>query len=63
MITEIEAGAAITRNLNGRDHLDVRVMPAIRQVSREVIVLLDMCSAAFRDGESWYFRQLQLSTH
>jgi len=37
-----QAGTAITRNLIGRNHLDVRVMAAMRQVSREDFVPLDI---------------------
>jgi protein-L-isoaspartate(D-aspartate) O-methyltransferase len=50
MIADIEAGITATRKLIGRDHLDQRVMTAMRQVHRENFVPLDMRHAAFRDG-------------
>jgi protein-L-isoaspartate(D-aspartate) O-methyltransferase len=50
MISDIEAGVAVTRNLIGKDRLDKRVMTAMRQVHREDFVPPDMRDAAFRDG-------------
>jgi protein-L-isoaspartate(D-aspartate) O-methyltransferase len=50
MIADIEARITATRNLIGRDHLDQRVMTAMRQVHREDFVPPDMRHAAFRDG-------------
>jgi protein-L-isoaspartate(D-aspartate) O-methyltransferase len=50
MIADIEAGITATRKLIGRDHLDQRVMTAMRQVHREDFVPPDMLHAAFRDG-------------
>jgi protein-L-isoaspartate(D-aspartate) O-methyltransferase len=50
MIADIEAGITATRKLIGRDHLDNRVMTAMRLVHREDFVPPDMCHAAFRDG-------------
>jgi protein-L-isoaspartate(D-aspartate) O-methyltransferase len=50
MITDIEAGISATRKLIGRDHLDKRVMTAMRQVHREDFVPPDMRHAAFRNG-------------
>ena len=50
MITDIEAGVAVTRNLIGKDRLDNRVMTAMRQVPRENFVPPDLRDAAFRDG-------------
>ncbi len=50
MISDIEAGVAVTQNLIGKDRLDKRVMTAMRQVHREDFVSPDMRDAAFRDG-------------
>jgi len=50
MIADIEAGVAVTRNLIGKDHLDKRVMTAMRQVHREDFVPPDLRHSAFRDG-------------
>jgi protein-L-isoaspartate(D-aspartate) O-methyltransferase len=50
MIADIEAGITATRKLIGRDHLDQRVLTAMRQVHREDFVPPDMRHAAFRDG-------------
>jgi len=50
MISDIEAGVAVTRNLIGKDRLDKRVMTAMRQVHREDFVPPNMRDAAFRDG-------------
>ena len=50
MISDIEAGVAVTRNLIGKDRLDTGVMTAMRQVHREDFVPPDMRDAAFRDG-------------
>jgi protein-L-isoaspartate(D-aspartate) O-methyltransferase len=50
MISDIEAGVAVTRNLIGKDRLDKSVMTAMRQVHREDFVPPDMRDAAFRDG-------------
>lgn len=50
MIADIEDGVAITQNLTGRDHLDARVMAAMRQVPREKFVPFNMRSSAFVDG-------------
>ena len=50
MIADIEAGVALTRNMIGKDHLDKRVMTAMREVPRENFVPADLRHAAFRDG-------------
>lgn len=50
MIDDIEAGVAVTRNMIGRDHLDPRVMTAMRQVHREDFVPSDLRHKAYRDG-------------
>jgi protein-L-isoaspartate(D-aspartate) O-methyltransferase len=50
MIADIEAEISATRKLIGRDHLDKRVMTAMRQVHREDFVPPDMRHAAFRNG-------------
>ncbi|TNF89870.1 MAG: protein-L-isoaspartate(D-aspartate) O-methyltransferase [Gammaproteobacteria bacterium] len=50
MIADIEAGVALTRNMIGKDHLDERVMTAMREVPRENFVPADLRYAAFRDG-------------
>jgi len=40
MIADIEAGITATRKLIGRDHLDQRVMTAMRQVHRKSLAPL-----------------------
>lgn len=50
MIADIESGVAVTRTMTGRDHLDQRVMKAMRGVPREDFVPADIRGSAFRDG-------------
>ena len=50
MIADIESGVAFTRAMTGRDHLDPRVMEAVRRVPREDFVPTDIRGSAFRDG-------------
>jgi protein-L-isoaspartate(D-aspartate) O-methyltransferase len=50
MIADVESGIAITRTMTGRDHLDQRVMKAMRGVPREDFVPADIRGSAFRDG-------------
>jgi protein-L-isoaspartate(D-aspartate) O-methyltransferase len=50
MIADIESGVALTRAMTGRNHLDLRVMEALRRVPREDFVPDDMRGSAFRDG-------------
>ncbi len=50
MITDIESGVAFTRAMTGRNHLDPRVMEAMRRVPREDFVPADIRASAFRDG-------------
>ena len=50
MIADIESGVALTRAMTGRDHLDPRVMEAVRRVPREEFVPDNMRGSAFRDG-------------
>ena len=50
MIADIESGVAFTRAMTGRNHLDPRVMEAVRRVPREEFVPADIRRSAFRDG-------------
>jgi len=50
MIADIESGVALTRAMTGRNHLDSRVMEAVRRVPREEFVPADLRRFAFRDG-------------
>ena len=50
MIADIKSGVAFTRSMTGRDHLDSRVLEAMRKVPREDFVPDDLRHAAFRDG-------------
>jgi protein-L-isoaspartate(D-aspartate) O-methyltransferase len=50
MIVDIESGVALTRAMTGRDHLDPRVMEAVRKVPREDFVPDNIRGSAFRDG-------------
>ena len=50
MIADIEAEVAYTRTMIGRDHLNERVMTAMRKVPREQFVPDDLKYAAFRNG-------------
>jgi len=50
MIADIESGVALTRAMTGRDHLDPRVMEAVRKVPREDFVPDNIRGSAFRDG-------------
>ena len=50
MIADIESEVAYTRRMIGRDHLDPRVMEAIRQVPREQFVPPNLRHAAFDNG-------------
>jgi protein-L-isoaspartate(D-aspartate) O-methyltransferase len=50
MIADIESGVAVTRTMTGRNHLDPRVMKAMRRVPREDFVPADVRGSAFRDG-------------
>ena len=50
MIDDIKSGVAFTRSMTGRDHLDSRVLEAMRKVPREDFVPDDLRHAAFRDG-------------
>jgi protein-L-isoaspartate(D-aspartate) O-methyltransferase len=50
MIADIESGVAFTRTMTGRNHLDPRVMKAMRLVPREDFVPTNMRGSAFRDG-------------
>ena len=50
MIADIETEVAFTRRMIGRDHLDPRVMEAMRQVPREQFVPPNLRHAAFDNG-------------
>ena len=50
MIEEIESEVAFTRHMIGRDHLDPRVMAAMREVPRDAFVPPDLREAAFDNG-------------
>jgi len=50
MIEEIESEVAFTRHMIGRDHLDPRVMAAMREVPRDTFVPPDLRDAAFDNG-------------
>jgi protein-L-isoaspartate(D-aspartate) O-methyltransferase len=50
MIVDIESGVALTHAMTGRDHLDPRVMEAVRKVPREDFVPDNIRGSAFRDG-------------
>jgi len=50
MIADIESGIKATRSMTGRDHLDPRVLEAMRHVPREDFVPDDLRGSAFRDG-------------
>lgn len=50
MIADIEFGVKATRSMTGRDHLDPRVLEAMRHVPREDFVPDDLRGSAFRDG-------------
>ena len=50
MLADIESEVAYTRRMIGRDHLDPRVMDAMRQVPREEFVPPNLRQAAFDNG-------------
>ena len=50
MMVDIEAQVACTRRMIGRDHLEARVMAAMRLVPRERFVPPELRYAAFRNG-------------
>lgn len=50
MIEDIESEVTFTRRMIGRDHLDPRVMEAMREVPRDAFVPLDLIDAAFDNG-------------
>ena len=50
MIADIESEVQFTRSLIGRDHLDGRVMDAMKTVPRDTFVPDNMKSAAFDNG-------------
>jgi protein-L-isoaspartate(D-aspartate) O-methyltransferase len=50
MMEDIEAEVAYTRRMIGRDHLEARVMAAMRLVPRERFIPPDLRYAAFRNG-------------
>ena len=50
MIEEIESEVAFTRHMIGLDHLDPRVMAAMREVPRDAFVPPDLKEAAFDNG-------------
>ena len=50
MLADIESEVAYTRRMIGRDHLDPRVMDAMRQVPREEFVPPNLRHAAFDNG-------------
>jgi len=50
MIDDIESEVAFTRHMIGRDHLDLRVMAAMREVPRDTFVPPDLIDAAFDNG-------------
>ncbi len=50
MIADIETEVAYTKRMIGRDHLDPRVMKAMRQVPREQFVPPNLRHAAFDNG-------------
>ncbi len=50
MIQDIESEVAFTRHMISRDHLDPRVMAAMREVPRDAFVPSDLRYAAFDNG-------------
>ena len=50
MIDDIESEVAFTRHMIGRDHLDPKVMDAMREVQREAFVPPQLKYAAFDNG-------------
>lgn len=50
MIADIESEVQFTRSMIGRDHLDTRVMDAMKTVPRDAFVPDNMKSAAFDNG-------------
>ena len=50
MIADIESEVQFTRSMIGRDHLDPRVMAAMKDVPRDAFVPENMKAAAFDNG-------------
>lgn len=50
MIDDIESEVEFPRHMIGRDHLDPKVMDAMREVPREEFVPLELKCAAFDNG-------------